>query len=170
MFYNFLSSECADKPVTHQWCQTVREKQLISERGCTQNNKLVLCFCSEALLQRFTQRVSASSCLSVCVSIRMNNFIPPRTHLRDILYCRLLLIFAMKIQNRTKISDTSHEQPSTFMYTARWVIVGKENVAETICRRNKIYFMRNIFFLKSWLLRDYYEICDKAIETIDHRK
>jgi len=37
----------------------------------------------------------------------------------------------MKIQNRIKMSDTSHKQPSTFMYTACRVIIAKKNVAET---------------------------------------
>jgi len=55
----------------------------------------------------------------------------------------------MKIQIRTKIFDTSHEQPSTFMYRAPWVITRKKKVAGTSCRRNQNIFLAQYILPKT---------------------
>jgi hypothetical protein len=105
-----------------------------------------------AAFAKFRKRLLASSCLSVCLSVRMEKL---GSHWTDFHEIRHLCIFRKSVEkNQVSLkyhnnNGTLHKDLCTFMIISRSVLFIMRNVSDKICRDNRnTHFTFNNFFLK----------------------
>ena len=117
----------------------------------------MLCKCPEknclfqARSQHCEMRLLASSCLSVCPSVRLEQLGSHRTYFYEILY---LGIFFWNIcgqnskihETPTRITGTLHEDLCTFVLVFHWILLRMRNVSDKSCRGyQNTHFVFSIF-------------------------
>ena len=141
---NNLVSTSRSPQLSLVWQVTFRK----CSRSVTINNKLVK-YCYWAFSQNCEKWLLASSCLSV----RMENL---GSHWTDIWVLLEKLSTKFKFHwNRTRITDTIHEDRYTYFIISRSVLLRLRNVLDKHCRGSQNpHFVFNIFFFN----RAVYEI------------
>ena len=79
----------------------------------------------------------------VRLSVRMEQFVSPRTDFREILYLRMFKKSVEKIQvllQLTRIKDTLHEIQYTLFIISRSFLLTMRNVSDKSCRENQNIF------------------------------
>ena len=108
-------------------------------------------FCSFlAASKNCEKRRLASSCLSVCPFVRMEQRGCYWTNFHEIWYLSIFRKYVQKIHVSLKYDENKrylHEDLCTFMMLSRWILPILWNVSDKICRENRnTYFMINDFF------------------------
>jgi hypothetical protein len=123
------------------------------------------------------KRLLASSCLSVCTSVRSH--VTTRLPLDGIL-CNLILAYFSKICRERSIFTKIRQEwrvpymktnLSTFLIISRWILLRMRNVWDKTCRENQnALFIFNHCFRKLCRLRSNVKKFDRSRQTADGNK